>query len=220
MGVERAEPSEDNALAAPLVRTDPLGPDRETWLGRPVPEGYTDMIDQLRELLDRVAGAAPSAELVTRTTKSVAELNAALAACEVDEPDQLSGRLVTVPGRAQLAAPALHVDEIDDDHMTGRVRFGRHFLGSNGVVHGGAIPYLFDDLLGRLALAGGRSRSRTAYLHVDYRSVAPIDTELGVEAHFDREEGRKRFVRGMLSDGDRVCAEATALFVALEPGQV
>jgi acyl-coenzyme A thioesterase PaaI-like protein len=206
-------------LAAPLVRTDPHRPDTETWLGRPVPEGYTDMIDQVRELLDRLAGAAPSAEVVRSTTKTVAELSAALAAYEVDEPDQLSGRLGSAPGRAQVAGPALHVDEVDDERMTGRVRFGRHFLGSNGVVHGGAIPYLFDDLLGRLALGGGRPRSRTAYLHVDYRSVAPIDAELRVAAFFDREEGRKHFLRGTLHDGDRLCAEATALFVALTPGQ-
>lgn len=209
----------DEQLTAPLARADPRRPDRETWLGRPVPEGYTDMVDQLRELLDRVAAAAPSADVVTRTTKAVAELNADLADHEVDEPDQLSGRLPTAPGRAQLAVPALHVDELDDHHVLGRVRFGRHFLGSNGAVHGGAIPLLFDDVLGRLALTGGRARSRTAFLHVDYRSIAPIDTDLRVEARFDSEEGRKLYVRGTLSDGDRLCAEATALFVALRPGQ-
>lgn len=218
VGVSDEGPGPD-ALAAPLVRTDPRGTDRETWSGRPVPEGYTDMIDELRGLLDRVAAAWPGADVVARTRKAVAELDADLAAAEVPEPDQLSGRLVSAPGRAQLAVPCLHVDELDDHAVTGHVRFGRHFLGSNGVVHGGAVPMLFDDVLGRLALVGGRSRSRTAYLHVDYRAVAPIDTDLQVEAHFEREEGRKRFLRGTLRDGDRVCSEATALFVALRPGQ-
>ena len=210
---------EQEALAAPLGPTDPSRPDRVTWSGRPIPEGYADMIDELRELLDRVAGAAPSVELVTSTTKAVAEINAALADCAVDEPDQLSGRLLATAGRGALASPPLHVDEVGDDRMTGHVRFGRHFLGSNGVVHGGAIPYLFDDLLGRLDISGGRSRSRTAYLHVDYRSVAPIDTDLRVEAWFERQEGRKRYLRGTLAEGDRLCAEASALFVALKPGQ-
>ena len=49
--------------------------------------------------------------------------------------------------------------------------------------------------------------------------MAPIDTELRVAAFFDREEGRKHFLRGTLHAGDRLCAEATALFVALTPGQ-
>jgi acyl-coenzyme A thioesterase PaaI-like protein len=208
----------EEVLVAPLVPTDPDGAAARTWAGTPVPDGYSGMVDQLRELLDRVAAAAPTTELVADTTKAVAELNARLAEAEVDEPDQLSGRLPSAPGRGQLAVPPLHVAEVDGSRMIGRVRFGRHFLGSNGVVHGGAVPLLFDDVLGRLALAEGRSRSRTAYLHVDYRSVAPIDTELTVAAWFDREEGRKRYIRGTLSDGDRVCAEASALFVALRPG--
>jgi acyl-coenzyme A thioesterase PaaI-like protein len=192
--------------------------EERTWLGRPVPDGYTGMIDELRELLDRVAAAAPTTDLVTDATKIVADLNARLAEYAVDESDQVSGTLITVPGRAQLAVPAVHVEQSDHLRMTGRVRFGRHFVG-NGAVHGGAIPLLFDDLLGRLALTGGRSRSRTAFLHVDYRSITPIDTDLRVEAHFEREDGRKRYLRGSLHSGDRLCAEAFGLFVALRPGQ-
>lgn len=205
-------------VPAAIVRTDATATDR-TWQGDQVPEGYTDMIDGLRELLDRVAAAAPSADLVATMTKTVTELNDRLAECAVAEPAQLSGRINTVPGRAQLTVPALHVDELDGGRMTGRVTFGRHFLGSNGVVHGGAIPLLFDDLLGRLAVVVGRPRSRTAYLHVDYRSVAPIERELRVEAHVEGEEGRKEFLRGVLLDDDRLCAEATGLFVTLRDGQ-
>lgn len=218
MSDESPDPSRpEPVVPAAIVRTDATATDR-TWDGNPVPEGYVDMIDGLRDLLDRVAAASPSADLVASTTKAVAELNDRLAECEVPEPDQLSGRLITVPGRAQLAVPALFVDELADGRMTGRVRFGRHFLGSNGVVHGGAIPMLFDDLLGRLAIVGDRPRSRTAYLHVDYRSVAPVEQELLVAAHVDRQEGRKIFLRGTLHDGDRLCAEAEGLFVALRPG--
>jgi acyl-coenzyme A thioesterase PaaI-like protein len=209
----------DHAAAIPLARTDPDAIEERTWLGRPVPDGYTGMIDELRELLDRVAAAAPTTELVSDATKVVADLNTRLAEYPVDESDQVAGKLVTVPGRGQLAVPAVHVEQLDDMRMTGRVRFGRHFLGSNGAVHGGAIPLLFDDLLGRLALTGGRSRSRTAFLHVDYRSITPIDTDLRVEAHFEREDGRKRYLRGRLHCGDRLCAEASGLFVALRPGQ-
>ncbi|HEY2224430.1 PaaI family thioesterase [Actinomycetospora sp.] len=219
MSDESSDPSRLEPVApAAIVRTDASITDR-TWDGAPVPEGYTDMIDGLRELLDRVAAASPSADLVASTTKTVAELNDRLAECEVPEPDQLSGRLITVPGRAQLAVPALYIDELGDEHMTGRVTFGRHFLGSNGVVHGGAIPLLFDDLLGRLAIVGDRPRSRTASLHTDYRSVAPIDRTLLVAARVDRQEGRKIFLRGTLHDGDRLCAEAEGLFVVLREGQ-
>jgi acyl-coenzyme A thioesterase PaaI-like protein len=208
----------DESLVSPLFRTDPGEATPRTWTGAPVPAGYVEMVDELRELLDRVAMAAPSDDVVADTTKAVAQLNAWLGDHEVDETDRLAGRILTAPGRAQLAVPPFRLDEVRDDRASGSVRFGAHFLGSNGVVHGGAIPMLFDDLLGRLAVAGGRPRSRTAYLHVDYRSVAPIDVDLRVEVWVEREEGRKHFMQGRLLDGERVCAEANGLFVELRPG--
>ncbi len=218
MNDESVASTREDALVSPLLPTDPDDSAPRTWTGAPVPPGYLEMVDELRELLDRVIAAAPPEDVVADTTKAVAEINAALADHRVDEPDRFAGRLPTAPGRGQLAVPPLQLDEVDEHHASGRVRFGAHFLGSNGVVHGGAIPMLFDDLLGRLAVVGGRPRSRTAYLHVEYRSVAPIDSELRVDAWFEREEGRKRFMGGTLRDGDRLCAEASALFVALRPG--
>lgn len=207
------------AWPIPLALSDAEAVHGTTRTGAPIPEGYADMVDGVRVLLERVASTAPPAAMVDDVTELVDEINARLLPYEVDEADQLSGQLIGFPGRAQLLVPPYDVDELDDRHAVGRVRFGRHHLGSNGAVHGGAIPQLFDDLLGRLALVGERPRSRTAYLHVDYRSIAPIDEELRLEAWFEREEGRKRYLRGTLSHGDRVCAEAEGLFIALRPGQ-
>ncbi|WP_210717815.1 PaaI family thioesterase [Amycolatopsis acididurans] len=169
--------------------------------------------------LDRVAAAVPPPDLVNEITKLAAEFNARLQSHEVAEYNQVAGQLIDLPGRAQLLTPAYTVEELDDQRAAGHVRFGRHHLGNNGAVHGGAIPLLFDDLLGRLALVGGRPKSRTAYLHIDYRSITPIDEDLQFEAWFEREEGRKRVLRGAIRHNERVCAEAHGLFVALRPGQ-
>jgi acyl-CoA thioesterase FadM len=65
-------------------------------------------------------------------------------------------------------------------------------------------------------VAGTAAASRTASLTVDYRSLTPIGTELVVEGWVDRVDGRKIFVSGRLLDGDRVCAEAHGLFVAVD----
>jgi acyl-coenzyme A thioesterase PaaI-like protein len=111
-------------------------------------------------------------------------------------------------------------DVVDDaSTLRGRVRFGRFHLGGNGAAHGGTIPLVFDEMMGRFANSGGRPVSRTAYLNVNYRNVTPIDTDLDIEARFEREDGRKRFLTGVLRDGDRVCADAEGLFVELRPGQ-
>lgn len=197
-----------------VYRTDRVG-----LLVTRAPDGYADMVDSLRVLLDRVAAAHPPPALSAEITGALDALNAKLLPHEVPETHQLAGRLVGVPGRGQLLNVPYAVDEIDQKRVTGRVVFGRHYLGRNGAVHGGAIPLLFDDLLGALALAGDRPLSRTAYLHVDYRSVAPVEQELRFEGWIEREEGRKIFVRGVLRDGDRTCAEAEGLFVTLRPGQ-
>ncbi|MEU7812233.1 PaaI family thioesterase [Pseudonocardia sp. NPDC049154] len=205
--------------SAPLVRTNETRCGPRTRAGTPVPPGYLGLLDEVRTLLDLLGGAVPSAPLVHEATTRIAALNGALAECQVEEEAQLSGRLVEARGRGQLLIPPLVVDTVDDTSATGRVVFGRHHLGNGGAVHGGAVPLLFDELLGRLALVGGRPRSRTAFLNVDYRSVTPIDRELRVAARVDRVEGRKHFLSGTVHDGERLCAEATALFVALRPGQ-
>ncbi|MFE2985782.1 PaaI family thioesterase [Streptomyces sp. NPDC059262] len=196
-----------------------------TWesrqrLGAPTaPEGFPEMIEALRDLQDKVTAAAPPDELIAELTKTFTDLADRLAPHAVDERRQITGHLTELPGRGQTMSPALHVDEADAQHAVGRVYFGRFYLGGNGAVHGGAIPLLFDEVMGRLANTGGRRPSRTAYLRVNYRSIAPIETELRVEARFDREEGRKRFLVAELYDGDTLCADAEGLFVQLRPGQ-
>jgi len=182
------------------------------------PAGYEAMIDALRGLLDEITGSRPPAELVTDATRQFAELTEQFAKFAVDERSQVSGRLIEAPGRGQVMAPAIAVDEHTTQKASGHLRFGRFYLGGNGAVHGGAIPLAFDELMGRLANTG-RSPSRTAYLHVNYRSITPIEKTLRIEAYFASEEGRKRILRGVIRDGETVCADAEGLFVALRPGQ-
>jgi acyl-coenzyme A thioesterase PaaI-like protein len=107
----------------------------------------------------------------------------------------------------------------DLEKVEGTVTFGRYFMGGGGAVHGGAIPLLFDEVLGRLASSGERAPARTAYLHTDFRSITPVGEELAVRAWFVSERGRKRILRAQLTHGDTLCAEAEGLFIALRPDQ-
>jgi acyl-coenzyme A thioesterase PaaI-like protein len=190
-------------------------PDR---VGTADPRRFAALIDALRALQDQITGSRPPGHLLEEATQQLAELTGQLASYPVDERHQLAGHLVAVAGRAQAMAPAIHIDEHTTDRASGHVTFGRFYLGGNGAVHGGAIPLAFDELMGRLANTG-RPPSRTAYLHVNYRSITPIETKLAIEAHFESEQGRKRILRGVLRDGDTLCADAEGLFVALRPGQ-
>jgi hypothetical protein len=68
--------------------------------------------------------------------------------------------------------------------------------------------------------AADRPISRTAYLHVDYRKVTPINQPLVIRGRMDSAEGRKAFVSGELTDDDGVVlAQGHGLMVKLLPGQ-
>jgi hypothetical protein len=187
-------------VAAPAEHTtDGL---TRAWAERPElgegPPGYLAMIDALRALRDGIATTAPPADLIADVTRAATDLTARLAPHAVEERDRPYGQLTGTPGRGQTIVPALHLGAPVDDRVQGHVT---------------------DDLLGRLANTGGRSPCRTAYLHVDYRNVTPLDTELRVAAWFEHEEGRKRLLRGTLHHGETLCVEVEGLFVALRPGQ-
>jgi hypothetical protein len=54
---------------------------------------------------------------------------------------------------------------------------------------------------------------------VSYRAVTPIFKPLKVEGRFERIDGRKRFLRGLILDGDGVTAETHALYMKIRRGQ-
>jgi acyl-CoA thioesterase FadM len=57
----------------------------------------------------------------------------------------------------------------------------------------------------------------TARIELDLRAAAPVGTELVVEAWIAGREGRRAHLRSELRDGERVLAEATAVYVEMEP---
>ncbi|WP_243407736.1 PaaI family thioesterase [Frankia canadensis] len=173
----------------------------------------------MRLLQDRITAAVPDAAMVAEVTRGLTAIADRLEPTARDEWSQLAGSLREVPGRGSALLPVVEILSENETTLRGRVRFSRFHLGGNGAAHGGTIPLMFDDILGRLANSGGRPVARTAYLHVNYRSITPIDRDLRVEIRFDREEGRKRLLRGELRDGDVLCADCEGLFVELRPGQ-
>ncbi|HEY1664607.1 MAG TPA: PaaI family thioesterase [Trebonia sp.] len=194
----------------------------EAWRSRidiGQPTAFPVMVDALRKLQDQLTGSNPPEQVANRIAESISALTRELARYAVDERHQVAGRLTGIPGRGQCMTPAVEITEYSGTHARGHVSFGRFYLGGNGAVHGGAIPLVFDELMGRLANTGGRPPSRTAYLHVNYRNITPIETSLAIEARFDSEQGRKRILSGTIRDGDTICADAEGLFVALRPGQ-
>lgn len=205
-------PSEPTAAG----ESDPRRPGFVTRL--PPPDAEANRLTAaVRRVHDSVVGVEAPSEVLAQASAHLEQAAALLEphAMRVDSPPGWADLGRTV-GNGLLGPPVRDV-QADRDTFRATVTFSSFYLGANGAVHGGALPLLFDHVLGLLA-STGRSLCRTAYLKVDFRRVTPIGRPLRIEARVEREEGRKRFLVGALYDGDEVTAEADGLWVALREG--
>jgi acyl-coenzyme A thioesterase PaaI-like protein len=119
-----------------------------------------------------------------------------------------------VLGRANPLAPPIEL-WLDGDSMRGRARFDAAYEGPPGCVHGGYIAAAFDEVLGSNQSLGGRP-GMTGRLTIHYRSPTPLHTELAFEGRVVEVTGRKTLTYGTLHAGERLCAEAEGLFIAID----
>jgi acyl-coenzyme A thioesterase PaaI-like protein len=181
---------------------------------------YGRFVEAVRTLQDLTRGSDAPDDVVSRAAELVETASRLLAPYEADEWHSPSGRRMDLPNRGNILQVPVDLVVTEAGRVGGTARFRRYHLGRNGAVHGGSLAHLFDSLLGFTAFRLSESkRQRTAFLHVDYRNIVPIEQTLRVDAGIDRIEGRKIFVAGRLLDGDAVLCEAEALFVMLKPGQ-
>lgn len=189
-----------------FAAADP-GPDWQRFVGA------------MRDLQDLAVSIDPPEDVLADAADQVEALVALLKPNVVPEGDSPSGRVIELPGRGSLLMLPWTVEEFGPEGVKSRGVFRRYHLGGNAAAHGGTLPLLFDDLMGMVVHAYGRPISRTAYLHVNYRAVTPLNTELTVEGKVDRVEGRKTFVTARLLQGDKLLADCEALMLQLLPGQ-
>ncbi|MGH3564213.1 MAG: PaaI family thioesterase [Mycobacterium sp.] len=181
---------------------------------------YGRFIEAVRALQDRVRAVDAPDEVISEAADSLQKVCDLLAPFDTDEWSAPSGGRMDLPMRGNVLTVPMKVKKTDDGRLRGWARFRRFHLGRNGAVHGGAIALLFDSVLGLASsvLTRGPYR-RTAYLHVNYRNIVPIEKELQIDAGISRVEGRKIFVETRLTDGETLLSEGEALFVLLKPGQ-
>ncbi len=118
-------------------------------------------------------------------------------------------------GLANPIAPPMPVS-IEGRMVVGRARFGIAYEGPPGCVHGGFIAAAFDELLGLTQSLSGKV-GMTGTLTVKYRRPTPLHTELRLEGTVDSVNGRKVLTSGRMLAGDVLTAEATGLFISIQP---
>ncbi|EKF25438.1 thioesterase superfamily protein [Mycolicibacterium hassiacum DSM 44199] len=182
--------------------------------------GFGRFLAAMRRAQDLAVSANPDDETWDRAADLAEQLVALLDPFEAPEGVGPANRVPTLPGAGSLLMPPFEITRLEPDGVELRVRFSRFWVGGNYAVHGGVLPLLFDTVFGMVVHAVGRPISRTAFLHVDYRNVTPIDTPLRARGWLREAQGRKAFVNAELyGPEDVLLAEANGLMVQLRPGQ-
>jgi acyl-coenzyme A thioesterase PaaI-like protein len=182
--------------------------------------GFGRFVAAMRRLQDLAVSANPAEGVWDDAADRAAALVELLRPFQAEEGQAPAGRTPDLPGMGSLLLPPWTLTRYAPDGVEMTGYFSRFHVGGNHAVHGGVLPLLFDHMFGMISHAAGRPISRTAFLHVDYRKVTPIDAPLAVRGRVTTAEGRKAFVAAELVDGDdTVLAEANGLMVRLLPGQ-
>ncbi len=182
--------------------------------------GFVRFVAAMRRLQDLAVSAAPDGDVWDDAADQVEKLTALLGPFEAPEGVSPAGRAPALPGMGTVLLPPWTLSRFEADGVEMRGHFSRFHVGGNSAVHGGVLPLLFDHLYGMVVHAAGRPISRTAFLHVDYRKVTPVNTPLIVRGRISKVEGRKAFVSAELVDaGETLLAESNGLMLRLRPGQ-
>ncbi|MGB3773403.1 MAG: PaaI family thioesterase [Rhodococcus sp. (in: high G+C Gram-positive bacteria)] len=184
------------------------------------PADFGRLIEALRTIQDLAVSTDLPDDQLALAAEQAEKLAATMSPHVVPEGVSPAGRTMTLPGRGSLLMLPWTVEKFDAEGVRSTGVFRRYHLGGNAAAHGGTLPLLFDDMFGMILHAHGGTISRTAYLHVDYRAVTPLDQKLVVEGHVTGVEGRKTFIEATLKDMDgKLLAEGKALMLRLLPGQ-
>jgi acyl-coenzyme A thioesterase PaaI-like protein len=174
----------------------------------------------MRRLQDLTVSTDPENAMWATAAERTEDLCALLQEHQVPEGRAPAGRVIGLPGLGHPLLPPWTVTDFGPDGVTMEGLFTRSHVGGNNAVHGGVIPLLYDWHFGTIVSTAGLSPSRTAYLHVDYRNITPIDEPLTAYGRIAEIDGRKAFVTATMTAADgTLLTEANGLMVRLLPHQ-
>ncbi|WP_374025093.1 PaaI family thioesterase [Mycobacterium sp. HNNTM2301] len=184
------------------------------------PPGLGRFVAATRRLQDLTLASNPDASAWTGAARLVEDACALLDGHQVPEGMAPAGRVIELPGLGHPLLPPWSITESGPDGVTMAGHFTRAHVGGNNAVHGGMIPLFYDWLFGMVVSTAGTPPTRTAYLHVDYRNITPINEPLTAHGHITDIEGRKIFISATMTAADgTLLTEANGLMVRLLPHQ-
>ncbi len=185
----------------------------------------------LRSLIHEMcATGAPEAEIleVAEWAQQSAERFAAAPPAEEDPKESGGPNLGgmhdfldrgPITGLSNPIAPGIEV-EIDRNAKTARamITFGNAYEGAPGIVHGGFVAAVLDEVLGMVSVMSG-TIAMTGEFTVRYRKPTPINTPLRIEAIYEGRKGRRISASAKMFAGELLTADCTGLFIAVGGGK-
>jgi len=174
---------------------------------------YTPLTDSVRDLIDATIRTEVDPDTIRAAGELIEQATALLRAQQSDGPH---GVRYTADGTGMpwgnpaigirnAIAPPMVVTR-DGDRRVADVVLGAAYEGPPGLVHGGICALLLDHILGEAASA------MTGTLTLRYVRATPLGA-VHLEAEVVASEGRKRTVRGSLSDAEGITVTAEGIFI-------
>jgi acyl-coenzyme A thioesterase PaaI-like protein len=184
------------------------------------PDDLGRFITAMRRLQDLAVSTKPADATWTTAAENVENVCKLLEDHRVPEGRAPAGRVIELPGLGHPLLPPWTIVDSGPNGVTMEGHFTPSHIGGNNAVHGGMIPLLYDWQIGMIVSTAGHSPCRTAYLHVDYRNITPIDEPLTAHGRITEIDGRKIFVSATMTAADgTLLTEANGLMVRLLPHQ-
>ena len=100
--------------------------------------------------------------------------------------------------------------------IRGSFRVGPRYQGATGFVHGGIIATLLDEVMGKVSVFH-EVQSVTAEMTVEYLRPVPVETDLIVEGHEVKREGRNLYYAGEIRNAaGTILARGRGRFVEVD----
>ncbi|MFO0687742.1 MAG: PaaI family thioesterase [Myxococcota bacterium] len=176
---------------------------------------------QVAASVEQDASPARLAELAARAEALAADLERTATGKRVALVDSawqyVDGKMAYLPfspvmGRLNPASIGLEIQQQGSEKVFAELVLGEVFEGAGGLVHGGVIAAIYDEILASSNMLT-KSGGPTGTLTVRYRKPTPLYTTLRFEAWVERVAERKVLTRGHCLVGDVVVSEAEAVFV-------
>ena len=127
-----------------------------------------------------------------------------------------------VCGRENPKGLHMHFHQPAPGEVVAEYIVGDEFQGYPGVVHGGIVASMLDEVIGRANMEWNENKTNfmvTAQLNIRYRKPVPVGKPLRLMGHAGKRDGRVSRARGEIFDPDgTLLAEGEAVLFDIPDG--